>query len=37
MTNNRNFKWTFNGKGEWPVGLHGYAGWSAVRAIELEP
>ena len=33
---NRNYKWTFNGKGEWPAGLHGYAGWSAVRVKELK-
>lgn len=33
---NRNFKWTFNGKGEWPAGLHGYKGWSAVRVKELK-
>ncbi len=32
----RNFKWTFSGKGEWPSSLKGFAGWSAVRAIELK-
>ena len=32
----KNYKWTFNAKGEWPEGLHGYAGWSAVRVKELK-
>ncbi len=35
LTRNRNHKWTFSGKGEWPTTLHGYAGWGAIRVKEL--